>query len=266
MGVSSAGLVQARLTFSSLILLFWLIPLKKIELSKVMENWRSLILLGTAGLGMNQFLYFYSISKIPVGIAIFLEFLAPVFIVIYLYFRGQRMSQKQLLAVVLAIVGLAILSLNSGSDKLNIEGVIAGLLAAITFAFYSLRVEALSKKLNAWEILVFGMGVGGIFWNILERPFKVFTLSLSLDAYLYLGGIVLLGTILAFFLYFLSIQYIGSAKASLLAIWEPVFATLIAQSYLAEKLDRTQFVGIFLILLSTLAITSSREFRHRTDT
>src|SRR5215468_12253619 len=111
-----------------------------------------------------QLFYFNAIERMPVGVALLLEYLAAVLVVGWLWLRhGQRPRRLTVVGAVAAIAGLAMVLDLTGSARIDPIGVMWGLLAAAGLAIYFLLgagtgEEPLPPIVMAWG----GMCVGAI--------------------------------------------------------------------------------------------------------
>jgi drug/metabolite transporter (DMT)-like permease len=109
-----------------------------------------------------QLFYFNAIERMPVGVALLLEYLAAVIVVGWLWLRhGQRPRRLTVVGAVAAVAGLVMVLDLGGSAQIDPIGVMWGLLAAVGLAIYFLLgagvdEEPLPPVVMAWA----GMCVG----------------------------------------------------------------------------------------------------------
>jgi threonine/homoserine efflux transporter RhtA len=103
------------------------------------RDWPALALLGMTGAAMIHWLYLTAIDRLPVGIALLLEFTGPVLVALYAHVVPRHAVQRQVwLALGLALGGLALVTRVWTDIGLDPLGVAAGLGAAACLATFYL--------------------------------------------------------------------------------------------------------------------------------
>jgi drug/metabolite transporter (DMT)-like permease len=221
------------------------------------KNWRSIgqvILFGIFGLFFAQTSFFTSEWLSSAAVATILQSLAPaVLLGIQVIFHRRRIVWQQFLGVLLAVLGVSLIVMrNIGTTGVRPLAVIFGLLAAVGVICYTLLPATLLLTYHATDILSWGMIFGGLVSLLLTRqPFRNVN-SLNVSAVLI---IVLLGTVLAYALYLVSLQYIDHLMATLTGLFEPVSSTLISLIVFRNQLTVATVVGILIILVSIILIS-----------
>lgn len=156
-GPFSPGEVSAwRFLFGTMFLL--IIARPKIR-SWSREQWRWVIIVGVTTALMNQFFY-QSISRIPLGGAVALEYLGPFAVALW----GHR-KPRQLLYVLAA--GLGVLALTRPGSGLTALGITYASLAAFMYAIYVLVTHKMGNLIQGIEGLAMSMGVA----TVVTSPF-----------------------------------------------------------------------------------------------
>ncbi len=175
----------------------------------------------------------------------------------------ERLDWAKLLAVALCLGGCVLVSdaLDPAAWRVNLLGIITGILTGLFYAIYSLMGRSASQRgLNPWTTLVYAFGFATVFllaFNLLGRGFLPGAITRPAD-FLWLGsawagwGILLLlavgPTLLGFGLYNVSLTYLPSSVANLILSLEPVFTAAIAYILLGERLSWVQVGGSLFIL------------------
>jgi len=116
-----------------------------------------LVSYGIIGIAMVQALYFVSISRMHVSIALLIEFTAPVWIVVYLrVVKRKHVPNQMWLALVLALTGLVLIAQIWDGLTLDGIGVIAGFGASFALAFCFLCGESLTGIRDNKSIIMWG--------------------------------------------------------------------------------------------------------------
>ena len=249
--VSPMTLAEVRVTIAAGIL--WLVLLFK-DRCLLRIKWQNLpymIVLGVVGVAGVNYTYYYAISKTNVATAILLQYTAPAFIMLFaVLFQGEPFSSGKLFSLGLAFVGCFLMV---GGYNLTIfattkAGVIAGLISAGFFAFYSLYAEYGLKSYPVWTILFYGFTTAAVFWWCLQPPWKILAAHYPARIWLLFLGLAVFSTLVPFGLYFTGILRIRATRASITGMLEPVVAGVVAYLFLGETLSLLQLVGAALVL------------------
>jgi drug/metabolite transporter (DMT)-like permease len=266
-GVTVFELVQFRLTFSVVFLFLLLLAVKPALLRISPRDLLYFAVLGVTGLGLAQFAYFLSISKINVAVAILLEYLAPVFIAIYYAFIApEKLTRMTLVAISLSVAGcyLVVGAYNVDLFALNWQGIAAGILAGAAFAWYTLYGEKGMQKYDPWTVVFYATIFAAILFNIVLPPFR------SVKAYsgvewFWLIYIVVFGSAVPFALFAMGVSLIRSTRASVTATLEPIAAAFIAFFFLGECLEVLQILGGILTIISVILLQLRPEYDENTS-
>ncbi|MDF0726360.1 EamA family transporter [Cytobacillus sp. S13-E01] len=259
-GFSAEWLVVIRLLFAGLILLGFASTKEKQNIWLIWKNKRdvlSLLLFSILGMLAVQYTYFAAIKHSNAATATVLQYLAPVLIACYLALRSKKMPTfKEMLAIVLAILGTFLLVTQGNFQSLSISGwaLFLGISSAVSLAFYTLQPHTLLSKWSSTLVIGWGMLVGGISFSFIHPPW-VFQGQWSLTSYFAVIFIVIFGTLIAFYCYLESLKYINASEASILASVEPLSAALLSVIWLQITFGLEEWIGT-LSIISTIIILS----------
>lgn len=205
-----------------------------------------------------QSLYFVAASRLPVGIAILLEFTGPVLVVGWEKFvRRARVPRESVIGVAVAMAGLGIVVQIWSGVRLDALGLTAGLAAGAGNATFFLLIDRLGDSVDPLTLTTGGMVVGMVVLAPLAAPWSapwhVLGEAVPLGAH-HLPGwslaafIVLVSTVLAYTAGAVAIQRLSAPVAAGLAYIEPASATVIAWAALGERLSPTQIAGGAVVL------------------
>lgn len=214
-----------------------------------------LINFGVTGLIGAQFTYLMAISYSNAATATVLQYLGISFLVIYVCIRNFRFpSRIELVALIFAMIGTFLVTTHGDIHSLSItkEALFWGLLGGMGLVTYSLTPIVLLKKFNCFSVLSYAMFFGGITLTIMVRPWR-FSPTLDFYTILALAGLIVLGTVVAFFLYMTGVNLIGPINASLLNTFEPLSAIVFSVILLNLPLQLIDFIG-FAFIISTVFI------------
>ena len=227
------------------------------------------LILGILGLAASNYLYYLSIQRTNVATAIILQYTAPVWVLVYTSFWGlqkQMPSLRRIGAVALAVVGcaLAVGFVGAGSFRMDTIGVVAALLAALTFAFYNIAGHDVLARYDRWKVLVWVLAAASAFWIFVNPPWKIVAANYGREQWEFMLVFALVSVLVPFSFYFAGLQYLEPTRAIVASCLEPVFSILIAALVLSELVRPIQTVGIVLVLVAIVLIqlperTSQRE-------
>jgi drug/metabolite transporter (DMT)-like permease len=261
-GMSPYTLAQYRVSFSSLIIFLYLLCFSRDTLRIKVRDLHSLIVLGALGMGGVQVTYLVAISKIKVAMAILLQYLAPFFVATYSWlFLQESMDRWKVASILLAFVGcfLVVEAYTVSFFSLNIEGVIAGLLSAGFFSFYSLLGERIMSRYTPWTVLFYALVFSAVLFNVFMPARDIILWKPELRWCLSVVYIIVCGTGLPFGLYYMGIEHLRSTRASIAATLEPISAGFFSFIFLGEILTPWQIFGGLLVIVAIGIIQSRRE-------
>lgn len=253
-------LVSVRLLVAGIVLLTITHVRLKINIWNVLKDKYDLIhliLFSIIGMLAAHYAYFYAIAFSNVATASVLYYLAPAIITCYVALRVKKVPTKtEIIAVFFAIIGTALLVTGGKFTSLSISGwaLFWGLTSAVSMAFYTLQPHKLLAKWGSLLVIGWGMLLGGFFFSLFYRPW-----DFSGDwSFLPLTTVILtiiLGTILPFTLYLISLDYIKPSETSVIACFEPLLIAVFSAIWLNINFGTLEWLGIILIL-STVIILS----------
>ena len=248
--VTFAGI---RFVIASLVL-FAFIRLRRIRLPRDRSDWMFLALTGVLSFTLNYGLVFWGEQYISSGLAALLQATLPAFglVIAHFYLPGERMTWTKIAGVVLGVLGVAVVF----SNQLNIAGgtALAGSIALVLSAFFAaysnVLVKAHTQKLDpailAGGQMFFGMiPLLVIGWALEGSPLRFHWTRMSLVALFYLA---LVGTVLAFLLYYWLVHNMDVTKSMLIALVTPVVAVVLGMFVLREELNWRTLAGGAMIM------------------
>ena len=261
-GLPPAELVQIRLTLATFMLLLILILFDRKRIIISLKDLPYFLVLGFVGVAGVQFTYYYTISKIHVGPAVLIQYLAPIWIALYAFiFQKEPLTKGKMAALLLAVLGCYFTVGGYRMDllRLNRIGIVSGLISSLFFSFYALYGEKGLKKYDPWTLILYGFGFGAVFYWILISPMKVITDGYPFKIWMAFLYIAIFSTLIPFGLYFKGIERIRATRASISATWEPVVAGLTAYFVLGELLHPLQVMGGIGVIAAVILLQLARE-------
>jgi len=220
--------------------------------------WSAVAGVGVAG---NFSFYFISIREGSVAVAATLMYCAPVFVYLASFLLGlERATRAKGAAVVLVVLGIVLLTGVYDVDKQAITptGAGAGLIAGLSYAVFIFGFKYATRHGSPQAVLTiaFSTLVALLIPFAGTGPVIAAMNSAVWPLFLALG---LLGGGLSFICYVVGLKYTAPAVASLVAMVEPVTASLFGVVMLSDNLAALQCVGMALILVTvtSLGVSSS---------
>ena len=261
-GMSPYILVQYRVSFSVLVIFGYLFFFERNSLRINRKDLWNLAILGAFGMGGVQVTYLFAISKIKVAMAILLQYLAPFFVAIYsCLFLKERMDRWKVLSLFLAFIGcfFVVEAYSVSFFSLDRQGLIAGLLSAGFFSFYSLLGERLMRKYNPWTVLLYAFVFATILFNSILPAKNLLLWKTEFRTFITVIYIISFGTAIPFGFYFIGIEHLRATRATIVATLEPISAGILSFIMLGEVLTPWQIFGGFLVIAAIIIIQSRRE-------
>lgn len=261
-GIVSEWLVPYRLVSAGILLLVYA-KLKKQDIVSVWKNRNDgirLVLFGILGMMGMQFTFFSAVQEMNAGTATIFQYLNPAILILFFAVVHKIMpSLKEILAVCVAVAGIAIVATHGDFSTLSIsgKGLFLGMLVAVTTCFYGVLPAPLLKRYSAETVSAWGMISGGIVLMAAVRPWRIPAVIDWQVAAAFLM-IITVGTILPFCFYLTSVKHTGSVYAGLFSSVEPVAATAVAAAALGTTFMKMDILG-FALVLSTLFILAIPE-------
>ncbi|MFS1512725.1 DMT family transporter [Chengkuizengella sp. SCS-71B] len=271
--ISMPWLVTTRLLISGILLI--LIASLGSNRRNVWSVWKDsklvfkLILFGLFGMLGVQFTYFASINEGNAAVATLLQYLAPVFIILFFVFYKKVLPRwLDWIGVSLALIGTFLLLTNGNIEELTVStpAIVWGILSGVTLAFYTLYSGSLIKELGSTIVVGWGMIIGGICMNFFVHPIwdTNVTSWISLTT-VYIAFVVIFGTLIAFYMYLESLKYISPTETSLLGCSEPIAAVISSVVWLNIAFETFQIIGALSILLMIVLISLKKENNNQTQ-
>lgn len=257
-----ATLAEFRILFAFLFYLCFVALARPAELRVRRAELPFLGLFGILGLGGVQLAYYEAIDRLPIGVALVIEYTAPLMILGFWRLRGRRVGGRLWLAGALTLAGcwFVVGAYDAGLRDLNALGAAIAFFDAILLALYFLLAERLTKRSSTWTVLLWGFGFALLAWSVRRPVWDLPWGAQSGEVWLLVLAVVVVGTIVPYLLSIAAVRHISGARVGLTSTIEPVIAALAAWSLLAERLEPLQVAG-GLVVLAGIAVAQSRRPR-----
>jgi drug/metabolite transporter (DMT)-like permease len=205
----------------------------------------------------------WSVSFLPSGLSAVIGSITPVWIALFsvFLFRDSKLNTITIIGLVVGLVGILIIF----SDYLNnifnsgyLNGIVLGTIATMTWALGTLYTVKHSKDLNAYFSLGWQMFLSGIMLNLFSfatRNFKPLN-QIPLEAYLSIGYLVVIGSIITFGAFIYAIKRLPPAQSSIYAYINPIVAVIIGAILNNEELTIAIILGTLVTLLGVYLVNT----------
>jgi drug/metabolite transporter (DMT)-like permease len=243
------------------VILFALIGLRRIALPANRHDWELLALTGVLSFSLNYGLVFWGEQYISSGLAAVLQATLPAFglVIAHFHLPGERMTWSKIFGVVLGFLGVAVVFSNqlaiAGGKAL--AGCVALVLSALFAAYSNVLVKAHGRKLEP-AILAAGQMFFGLIPLLLigipleGNPFHYHWTPVAWLALLYLAVV---GSVIAFMLYYWLVHHMDVTKTMLISLVTPVVAVVLGMLVLGEDLSWRTVAGGLMIMVGVWFVT-----------
>jgi drug/metabolite transporter (DMT)-like permease len=243
-------LIGIRLTGAAAVGLAYILVFRRHALLQAWQSRGAIVVLGIV-LAFTQFAYYSAINLTDVATAIFLQYLAPMFLVLWARFvEAEPLTVARAGAGGFAVVGSYLLLVGPAGLAATPPGIAWGLASAVLFAIYTLLARRRVARADSWGTLVLALLSGAIVWSIVVPPHVAWLQPYTPSQWLLFAHLAVLATVLPFGLFLYSLRFISPSRAGLTATLEPVVAAFVAYLALGELLTVRQIAGGFLIVIA----------------
>ena len=260
-GISPERLAEARVAVAGIPLLVYLALRQRDLLRPPRAALPSIVVFGIGLVAVN-WAYYTAINRLQVGVAISLQYTAPVMILVLAAVVGRSVPGLLVWgAGILTLAGAVLVSgAYAGLADLDGLGVAAGATSAIAFAVYLISAEAAGRRgAHPASVLVIGFAVAAVVWGLI-LPWWGWPVDRLADPEILLRvlGVGLVGTLFPFLLAVNAVRVISAAVAGIAATTEPVFASGLAWLLLGQALGGLQLIGGGLVVIGVLLAQLAR--------
>ncbi|WSG14777.1 DMT family transporter [Nonomuraea sp. NBC_01738] len=276
-GVGPMQAVWGRLLLGSCLLVPYSCVFRRQALRIPRSLWPAIAAYGLLAVAGAQGMFFASVSRVPVGVAMLVVYTAPILVLIWARFVWRRrISWLSVAGAGLAALGLAAVVQVWSGIRVDPLGLLFAFSAACCLAAYFLLSESLAA-VDPIALLVWGLGIGALALTPLAAPWNVRWSALLADvdvgpwqvpAAVVLAWLVLVSTIAAYATGVAAVRRLSSPLASVLASLEVLVSAVVAFAVLGERLAPVQWAGMLLVLggsvLTHRAATGTRPAKDTT--
>ncbi|MFI9594687.1 EamA family transporter [Nonomuraea sp. NPDC052265] len=224
--------------------------------------WRALVL-GALNIGLFFALLFVGAYRLPGGVAATVGAIQPLLVaMLSAGLLGERVTWRVALAAAAGVAGVSLLVLRADA-RLDLLGVAAALGGAVVMAVGVVlskrwRSPAPLLATTGWQLAAGGLLLAPVTF-LVEGPPPAHLTGANLAGYAYLA---IIGSALAYTLWFRGIRELSATKVTFLGLLSPVVATALGWLVLGQRLTLAQVIGA-VVVLAALVVAQIQPVRHR---
>ncbi len=271
-GINAEQVVFIRSLFSLVLALSWALISNRKELFVKPKMLPRLFVLGVIGVGMLQWTYSMSLVRLPVGIALLIEYTAVLWVpIVALVLFREKVSKVIWVGAALVIGGLAVVA-QIWDTQLDPYGMLLAFGAAISLTIYFITGERIQRVLPTNVVLAYGMFFATLFFlplsNFGSFDFSIISASLDLTGNLdgievpMWGALIWLGVLGSFVpmaFSYLALRHLSATVVGIIATSETVLAFGFALAWLGEIITLTQALGGIVVVIGILIAQTARK-------
>ena len=219
-----------------------------------------LAVFGLLGVLAVQLVYDEAIQRIPIGVALVIEYTAPLLILAFWRLRGRHVGLGLWLAGVLTLAGcyFVVGAYDAQLREVNALGAFLAAVDAVILATYFLLAERLVPRYTSWALLCVGFGAAALAWSIARPPWTLPWSSLGSDIGWYVLGVVFIATVIPYLFSVGAVRLIPAARVGLTSTAEPVIAAIAAWLLIGQSLEALQVLGGVIVIGGILVAQNVR--------
>ena len=221
-----------------------------------------------------QATYFDAVSRIPVAVALLVEYLATVLILLVVRFVfGRRVTRLAVAGAAVTLVGLAAVVEVWNGLRFDPLGLLWAVLAAVCLASYFLLSERGTSARPA-ALLAWGLLTGALVLTAAARPWEarwsVLRGTIDMGLFEASGGtlaliLIVVGTVLAYLTGISAVRGLSAPIAAIVATLEAVVASAMAWALLGETMAAVQIGGGVIVLVGASLAQSAADVPGRAE-
>jgi len=214
------------------------------------EWWWKSALLGAFNFTIFQTALFVSAYRLPGGVAATVGAIQPLLVIVLArFFTGNPIRPLSIIGGVAGIAGVALLVLTPHA-KLDIIGIIAGLIGAVSMAFGTVLSRHWQPPVSPLTVTAWQLTAGGVLLVPIALVFEPALPSLTLNNVIGFVWLGLVGGAFAYIIWFRGISRLESTAISPLGFLSPLMAVILGWILLDQQLSALQITGMAVVLAS----------------
>ena len=212
---------------------------------------------GFLGVTLNFWFYFSAVKFTTLAIAITLLYTYPVFVALLsALFLDERLTHRTLVAIAITLAGSALVAQVHEADlfRVNLRGILFGLLTGLSMAAYSIFGKRALARYASWTVVLYAFSAGGLFLALMSGAQLARASGYPAAAWAWILALALIPSLGGYALYTLGLRDLPASRASIIATWEVVTAAVLGWVLFREHLTALQLLGATLVCLGIATI------------
>lgn len=228
------------------------------------HNVKDLLLIlgsGVIGVAVMYVCYFATVERATLSLAAVLLYTAPCMVMIMsCVFFKEKITGRKITSLIVASVGCVlstgIITAALGGDLQHISfvGIFTGLASGFSYALYTIIGNQLLKTYSSITVITYSFTIATICLFPFCRFEEIIRIVADNSAMPLVLPLSLVCTLLPYILYTYGLKYTEPSRASIMALVEPVVATIISIFYFEEGYTTMGLIGIALIFVSIIIL------------
>lgn len=197
-----------------------------------------------------------SYKYIPSGIATTIHFLYPLVVTLTMaWLFKEKMSRSIYIAVVLSLIGVALLAWGEHDAGDFRRGVTYALVTVVTYAAYIVGVmRSRAARVDSVVLTFYVLAFGALMFMLYALATTGIEAVHRWSSWRDLLMLALICTVLSDFALIMAIKRIGSTRTSILGSMEPLTAVVVGVIYFGERMDTTSVIGLLLVICAVVVV------------
>ncbi|HZJ05834.1 MAG TPA: EamA family transporter [Nocardioidaceae bacterium] len=231
-----------------------------------------LVVHGLVGVAALQWTYFVAIDRLPVGMALLLEYQAPILVAVWARFvQKEAVRNRMWVGLALAMVGLAAATGIWEGAEFDSVGILGGLGAAVCLATYFLIGEHGVGALDPLRVILWSFLYATIALNLVspitgvsadllgqQAPLLGVLDEYTAPVWAVLAWVIVLGTLLPFGVELFALRHLRATTVTMVAMLEPIGVSALGWVWFLERLSAVAIAGGVLVVAGIVLAQTAR--------
>lgn len=257
----------------AVVILFGIIWARRLRLPRERADWWLLASTGLLSFSLNYGLLFWGEQYISSGLAALLQATIPAFglVIAHFYLPDERMTPAKIAGIILGVGGVGMVFSNqlAVAGSLALAGCVALVFSSFFVAYSNVLIKSRGKALDPAIISAGQMFFGLIPLLLIGIPLEgnPFNFRWTLMAIVSLFYLAIVGSVVAFLLYYWLMRNMDVTKSMLIALVTPVVAVVLGMLVLEEELSWRTILGGAMIMsgIGIIVLTKVRGTKQSKD-
>ena len=250
-GISMDLTLFYRFTFSAIIILGYLL-VKRISLRLSKSDLMKVIILGIIYSLSSEFL-FWGYDVMSAGIASTVLYIYPmvVAVIMFVLFK-EKISKSTMYSIILALIGVAALSIKKDSMEFNFLGFGVVMLSALAYSSYMVMISKGNLEAEGYKVTFYSLFFSALYY-LIKSSFTTDSFALpSPSIYGHIALFAFVTTVISVLCLVYAIQFVGSTTTAVLGAVEPVVAVAISVVLFGEELTVNLIIGVVIVIAALM--------------